>query len=146
LEPRIGASFKRYINNGMAGLNTKFYWVNHKVWRMGIALYGGYGYLNRNVEVSVPMDGGNYYQLKNIRVHLHSFSFDVGLIPFQFRFERVPIVLESIFSLGGFTSVRSKSERHDDYNYQGIYFHDQYSFPYFLKAEFKIGINIPGKQ
>lgn len=143
LEPRIGASFKRYVNHGIAGLNTKFYWVNHKVWRMGIALYGGYGYLNRNVEVSVPMEGGNYYQVKDIRVHLHSFSFDIGLIPFQFRFENVPIVIESIISLGGFTSIRTKSERYDDYNYQDNYLNEFYTFPYFLKAEFKIGFVFP---
>ncbi len=146
LEPKIGSSIRQNNTNGFAGLNTKFYWINTPVWRMGLSVYGGYGYSSRNITVNIPMDGGNYYQKKELNMHFHSFSFDVGLIPFQFRFKKVPITLEAIFALGGLTTINGRSEKYEDVYGPNSLIIDNYTFPYFLKGEFKIGFVFPQKK
>jgi hypothetical protein len=89
------------------------------------------------------MDGGNYYQRKDLRMHFHSYSFDVGFIPFQFRFRNAPITLETVFALGGFTVLNGRSESYESAYGQDNLLIDNYSFPYFLKGEVKIGFVLP---
>ena len=143
LEPKIGTSIRQKGNNGFIGLNTKVYWANTDVWRMGMAIYSGYGYTSRDFSIDVPMGGGNYYQKKDLRMHFHSYSFDIGFIPFQFRFRNAPITIETIFALGGFTIINGRSDEYDDAYGSNSLILDNSSFPYFLKGEVKIGFVFP---
>lgn len=143
LEPKAGLALGKNNANGFAGLNTKFYWANKKIWRMGIAVYGGYGYAKREVSIDVPMEGGDYYQIKELDMHFHSFSFDIGLIPFQFRFQGAPLTVEAVFALGGFSVINGRSEPYTDgYNNERTII-DNYALPYILKGELKIGFVLP---
>lgn len=143
LEPKIGASIRNGWSSGFVGLNTKFYWANTDIWRMGILLYGGYSYANREISVEVPMDGGNYYQRKDLTMHFNSYSFDIGLIPFQFRLKNVPLTIEAVFALGGLTFFNGRSETYNDIYGPNNRVIDNYAFPYIFKGEFKLGFVIP---
>ena len=143
LEPKIGLSIKDNLRNGFTGLNSKFYWINKDVWRMGMALYTGYSYTNTKVSLNIPMDGGNYYQRKEVQMHFHSFSFDVGIIPFQFRFKNIPLTIETQFAILGATFLRGHTQSYDNGTVPNNTFNDNYAFSYFLKGEVKIGFELP---
>ena len=143
LEPKIGLSIKENILNGFTGLNSKFYWANTDVWRMGIALYTGYGYANTDVTMNIPMDGGQYYQRKEVNMQIHSYSFDIGIIPFQFRFKNIPLTVETQFAMLGATILRGHTEPYDTGSSSNNVYIDNYSFTYALKGEVKIGFVFP---
>lgn len=145
LEPRIGFSIKEKIVNGFAGLDTKFYWANNDFWRMGIAFYGGYGYANENITIAVPMEGGQYFQKKDLKMHFHRYSFEFGIIPFQFKLKNIPVTIESQFAIFGFSRVYGKSDKYNDGNVPDNHYSGNSFIPYFLKGELKIGYVFPSK-
>ena len=85
LEPIAGISLYEKASAAFIGSNAKLYWAGTDVWRMGIAIFAGYTYANKETSISVPMDGGNYYQRMDITMHYHLFSTNISIIPFQFR-------------------------------------------------------------
>jgi hypothetical protein len=139
IEPQIGFSFYEYITTGYTGVNLKFYWLSKPNFRMGMATYFGNTYANKERKVAVPMDGGAYYQNKEVTTHYNQFSLDISLIPFQFRVKGAPITIESQFALFGFNATRIKSERYDN-GYDDDYYRDKIRGSiYALKFELKIG-------
>lgn len=139
VEPQIGFSFYKYLTTGYTGVNLKFYWLSKPYFRMGMATYFGYTYANKDRTVAVPMEGGAYYQNKEITTHYNQFSGDISLIPFQVRVKGAPITIESQFALFGFNATKIRSERYDN-GYDDDYFlDDTRGSIYALKFELKIG-------
>lgn len=139
IEPQIGFSFYEYITTGYTGVNLKFYWLSKPFFRMGMATYFGYTYASKDRKVAIPMDGGAYYQNKDVTTHYNQFSGDIALIPFQIRVKNSPITIESQFSLFGFNATRIKSERYDNGYNNDYYLNDTKGSIYALKFELKIG-------
>lgn len=139
IEPQLGFSFYRNLTTAYTGAQFKFFWANKKYWRMGMAMYFGYTYANRDRKVSVPMEGGMYQQRKQITTHYHQFSGDISIIPFQFRVKGAPITIESQFALFGLNITKMRSENYDN-GYNSNYFYDDvWPAIYTLKFELKIG-------
>jgi len=103
IEPKLGLAFREYLTSGFVGANWKFYWVDRGSWRMGIYLYTGYEYLQGGRSIYVNMQEGMYRQLIDITMHQNIFSFDLGLVPFQFTPDNTPVslfcILNSVFCI-----------------------------------------------
>ena len=139
IEPQIGFSFYEYVTTGYTGVNLKFYWLSKPYFRMGMATYFGYTYASQERKVAIPMDGGAYYQNKEITTYYNQFSGDISLIPFQFRLKGAPITIESQFALFGFNATKIKSEKYNN-GYENDYLlNDTKGSIYALKFELKIG-------
>lgn len=139
IEPQLGISFYEYLTTGYTGVNMKFYWLSKPYFRMGMATYFGYAYASKDRKVAVPMDGGAYYQNKDITMLYNQFSGDISLIPFQFKAKSIPITIESQFALFGFNATRVRSEKYNN-GYENDYFLDDVRGSiYALKFELKIG-------
>lgn len=143
LEPKIGISFREFANHAMIGNDIKFYWANHEIWRMGIAVSTDYIYGSHDTFVTVPMDNGNYYQRIDVKMRYHNTSIDIAIIPFQFRFRNVPIVIESQFSLAGFSILATRSQNYSGVDGKKTHTYDADIYPYFIKGELKIGYVFP---
>lgn len=143
LEPIAGVSFHENSTHVFIGNNTKFYWANRDFWRMGIAIYTGYGYASHETTRVVSRDGGNYHQSIDLAMHYSLFSANISLIPFQFRIKNSPIVIESQFAMGGLSVLVERSEKYyiDEYNETQI--KNSRAFPYLFKGELKIGFVLP---
>ena len=139
IEPQLGFSFYSYITTGYTGTNLKFYWISKPYFRMGMATYFGYTYASHDNLVSIPMDGGMYYQNKEITTYYSQFSGDISLILFHVKAKGAPIIVESQFALFGFNTTKYKSEKFnngfdDDYFREGTR-----GSIYATKFELKIG-------
>jgi len=143
LEPKIGISFREHANHGMLGNDAKFYWTNKAFWRMGIALSTDYIFGSHETSITVPMDNGNYYERKKITMYYHNVNIDIGIIPFQLRFKKAPIVIESQFSLTGFSVLMESSQNYNGSDGKKTHRYDAAVYPYFLKSELKIGFILP---
>jgi len=143
LEPKIGVNFREYSTHGIIGNDTKFYWSNMPHWRMGMAISTDYIFGNRETSVMLPQANGNYYQKQDMTIWYHNTSIDIAIIPFQFRIKNSPVVIESQFSLGGFSILAIRSQNYEN-EYGGTSrFYDATVYPYFLKGELKVGIELP---
>ena len=143
LEPKVGISFREHANHGMLGNDAKFYWTNKEIWRMGIAISTDYIFGSNETTITVPMDNGNYYERRKINMYYHNLSIDIGIIPFQFRLRNVPIVIESQFSLTGFSILMERSQNYTGPDGNKMHTFDSSVYPYFLKGELKIGYVFP---
>lgn len=139
IEPKAGISFREFANHAAIGNDFKFYWTNKEIWRMGIALSTDYILGYRDSYVTVPMDNGNYYQRKQVKMYYHNLSFDIAIIPFQFKLRKVPIIIESQFSLTGLSVLMERSENYTDSDGNKTHTYDAAVYPYFVKGELKIG-------
>ena len=113
IEPKLGLSFREYLTNGFVGTNLKFYWVDKGSWRMGIYFYAGYEYLKSTRQRFVDMHDGMYRQLIDVTFHQNVFSFDLGLVPFQFTPINSPVSVELNFNLFGLHVFKNKSSEYD---------------------------------
>lgn len=139
IEPQLGVSIFKYVTAAYTGANMKFFWVNKPNWRMGMATFFGYTYATRENTVAVPMDGGMYYQNQQVTSRYHQFSTDIALIPFQFRLNNIPIIIESQFAFFGLNVTSRRTENFDkssDYYYDG---NNTIGSIYSTKFELKIG-------
>lgn len=139
IEPQIGFSFYEYITTGYTGVNLKFYWLSKPHFRMGMATYFGYTYASKERTVAVPMDGGAYYQNKEVNTHYNQFSGDLSIIPFQIKVKGAPITIESQFALFGFNATNVRSERYNNGFENDYFLKDTRGSIYALKFELKIG-------
>ena len=110
LEPMAGISFHENSTHAFIGNNTKFYWANRDIWRMGIAIYTGFSYANHPSSMVVSKEDGNYYERVDVKMHYHMLSTNISIIPFQFRFRNVPLVIESQFGMVGINILSERSE------------------------------------
>jgi len=113
IEPKLGLSFREYLTSGFVGVNWKYYWADLGHWRMGIYLYTGYEYLKGERSMYVNMHDGMYRQLTNFTLYQNVFSFDLGLVPFQFTPKNVPISVELNFNLLGLHVFKMRSSEYD---------------------------------
>jgi len=143
LEPIAGISIYEKASAAFIGNNAKLYWANTDVWRMGIAIFMGYTYANNETSISVPMDGGNYYQRIDITMHYHLFSTNISIIPFQFRPKNTPLIIEGQFALFGINVLTERSQSYQSASDEKERFYERYVNPYAFKAELKIGFVLP---
>jgi hypothetical protein len=116
IEPKIGLSFREYLTNGFVGANWKFFWADLGHWRMGLYLYTGYEYLQSDRYIYVSMEGGMYRKLTNVTLHQNVFSFDLGLVPFQFTPKNSPIMVELNLNFLGLHIFKIRSKEYDKGN------------------------------
>lgn len=143
LEPVIGASFFPNTTQAFIGNNAKFYWTNLDTWRMGIAIFMGYTYANHPTKRPISQDNGNYHQVVEINMNYHLFSTNVAIIPFQFRFKNVPLVVEGQFGLVGIGVLKELSEKYYSTDNTEYRVNTSNAIPYFLRSEIKIGFVLP---
>lgn len=146
VEPKIGFSVREEANNLMLGNELKFYWANSSIWRMGVALSADYQYGQYNSGVVVSMGDGNYAKLVDVKMYTHFFNFDMTIIPFQFRFKHVPLVLELQYAMFGLGYFYEKSEPVDYPDGTSDRFSNLTIVPHLFKTVFKIGFVIPSKK
>jgi len=113
IEPKLGLAFREYLTSGFVGANWKFYWVDRGSWRMGIYLYTGYEYLQGGRSIYVNMQEGMYRQLIDITMHQNIFSFDLGLVPFQFTPDNTPVSIELNFNIFGLRVFKNRSSEYN---------------------------------
>jgi len=142
IEPKLGLAFREYLTSAFVGANWKFYWVDRGSWRMGVYFYTGYEYLNGDRSIYVGMHDGMYRQLIDITMHQNIFSFDLGLVPFQFTPENTPLTVELNFNLFGLRVFKNRSSEYKLGNGQT----ERYNYTdlggYGPRVELKVGWNI----
>lgn len=143
IEPMAGASFRENSTHAFIGNNVKFYWANRDIWRMGIALYTGYSYANHTTTIPVRKNNGSYYQMTDVKMHYHLFSTNVSIIPFQFRFRNVPLIIESQIGMIGVSILTERSEIYQTSDNEEQRISGTNAFPYLFKTELKIGFVLP---
>ncbi len=143
VEPMVGVSFLNSSTGFTAGSEFKFYWANRENWRMGVAIYSGYTYSNRETHRWISMDDGAYQKRVPLTIHYHTVSFGPALIPFQIRIKNSPVIIESMISLMGINVVTDVTDEYPvgDGEYQQI--KGSEVNPYFLKFEMKVGFVLP---
>jgi len=143
IEPKVG--FSRLVNGSyfFAGNDFKFYWANKGIWRMGVALSTDYYFGKNDVEFVATLGDGHYQQLINTKMNSHNINIDLGLIPFQFHFKHFPMVIETQFSMIGIGLLFENSEIYKEPNGKSNKYNDFSGYPYMLKPEIKIGIQLP---
>ena len=132
IEPRVGASFWNSNVGFTAGNEIKFYWANTEFWRMGVAAYAGYTYVNRDSYRWVNMQNGSYQQRIPVTLNFHSIHFGPALIPFQFRIKNSPVVIENMITLMGFILVSEVTKADPAYEGEFRNYNDWDLYPYFF--------------
>ena len=140
IEPRLRIVTRDNSSlGGILGANWKFYWGNNDFWRMGISMLTSYEYSSSKRDVYISMDNGMYSQLKEINLRQSVFSFDLGFVPFQFKIESVPLLMELNLTLIGMHVFRTNSKKYDTGNGNTDRYHYSRIGGYGPKIEFRIG-------
>ena len=142
IEPMLGVSFRNHLTSFFVGTEFKMYWANKGFWRMGISLNPSYTYGADEATRRILDENGDIQQV-NIKLHYNIFSFDPGLIPFQFRIKNSPVIIESVISIIGFNVVTKTTGPIETADDNTTRYTSTEPRPYFLKYELKIGFVLP---
>ena len=112
IEPKLGVIFREYMTNGFTGANWKLYWANKEIWRMGILLYTGYEYKRGEQSIYVGKENYMYAEQIDVTLNEHVMSFELALVPFQFKPRGVPLIIECNMSLFGLHVFKSNSSKY----------------------------------
>ncbi len=143
IEPMAGVSFRDNLTSFFVGTEFKIYWANKSFWRMGISINPSYTYGAKETSRWVSMDDGAYRKLVDMKLHYHIFSFDPGLIPFQFRIKNSPVIIESMISFIGLNIVTQTTSKYQTGDNESTSLSSTDPYPYFFKYELKIGFVLP---
>jgi len=113
IEPKLGAIFREYMTNGFVGANWKLYWANKEIWRMGMSFYTGYEYKRGEQSIFVDMENFMYSQQIDVKLNEHVMSFELVLVPFQFKPKGVPLIIECNLSLLGLHVFKTNSSKYN---------------------------------
>lgn len=139
IEPKIGMSFREYMENAFAGANWKFYWANMGIWRMGIYLYTGYEYNRSDKTIFVDMHNGMYSQQKDIKLNEHVMALDLGLVPFQFKPRGIPLIIECNVNMLGLHIFKTISSKYELSENESTRYRNSEAGGYGPRIELKLG-------